>query len=593
MTPGAHPDPSGTTFAAWSTTAREVEVRLFDESGTRATRTERLDALGAGRFAKHLAGVKPGALYAFVLDGDQVPDPYARYLPRGVDGPARVVAQGGAEALPAPMPLEQWILYELHVGTFSPEGTFRGAEERLDALVELGVTAIELLPVAAFAGERGWGYDGVALYAPFAPYGEPDDLRALVRAAHARGLAVVLDVVYNHVGPAGNYLSRYAPEYFTSAVQTPWGPAPDFAHAPMRSLVLENARYWFEEFGFDGLRLDATHAIHDPSPVHVLRELTELARGMTPSRRVFFEDERNDPGVVRDLGADGVWADDFHHQVHVLLTGERDGYYGAYHPKLEALAHAINEGWTFTGQAFPPWQDKPRGKSPRALGVGPGHLLYCLQNHDQIGNRALGTRLGQDVDLASYCAASMLLLFLPAIPLLFMGQEWASSSPFLFFTDHAGELGAAVRRGRCEEFKSFAAFADPATLARIPDPQAADTFERSRLVWSERTQEPHRRVHSLYRDMLKMRRTDRVLSAPCGWDDLRATPRGAVLEVVRRHGEEERRLVVTFGREEQRVEVPDSWRVALVAGTFDKGRLGGRSAVLLAKEGPSAGAQLQ
>ncbi len=240
---------------------------------------------------------------------------------------------------------------------------------------ELGVTAIELLPVAAFAGERGWGYDGVAQYAPYAPYGSPEDLRSFVRAAHARGLAVVLDVVYNHFGPAGNYLSRYAPEYFTSKVQTPWGPAPDFAHAPMRRLVLENATYWLEEFGFDGLRLDATHAIHDPSPVHVLRELTQLAGAMTPPRKVFFEDERNEPAVVRELGADGVWADDFHHQVHVLLTGERDGYYNAYEPTLAALARAIREGWTFTGQPFPPWEGKPRGKPLEGIDRAPPRLL--------------------------------------------------------------------------------------------------------------------------------------------------------------------------------------------------------------------------
>ena len=577
MTPGAHLDGDGTTFAVWSTAAREVAVRL-DEGA----RVVALQALGEGCFRAHLPGVGAGALYTFLLDGRETPDPFARSLPRGVHGPARVVAGERVDGLACAPDLASWVIYEIHIGTFSPEGTFRGAEAHLDALVELGVTAVELLPIAAFDGARGWGYDGVALYATHAPYGEPEDLRSLVRAAHARGLVVLLDVVYNHFGPSGNYLAAYAPEYFAPGVQTPWGAAPDFAHAPMRRLVLENARYWLEELGFDGLRLDATHAIVDPTSRHVLRELTELAHGMSPPRLIFFEDDRNDPGTVSDLGADGVWADDFHHQVHVLLTGERDGYYGAYEPTLGALARAINEGWTFTGEPFAPWKGKPRGASLRARGVRPTALVYSVQNHDQIGNRALGSRLAHDVELAAYCAASVLLLFLPAVPLLFMGQEWAASSPFLFFSDHGGELGEAVRRGRREEFKTFTAFADPEARERIPDPQARATFERSKLRWSERTEEPHRSVHALYRALIALRRSDPVLAAAGDWDALRATARGSVLEVVRCHGGEERRLLVTFGAEAQRVEAPPLARVLFASGSYVIGRLGPRSAVILA-----------
>lgn len=582
MTPGATPDADGTTFAAWSTTARSVSVRLDGE------RVEPLDALGEGHFARHVAGVTPGALYIFLLDGEPTPDPFARALPQGVHGPGCVVAPECVAPLAAPPPTSSWVICEVHVGTFSPEGTFRGAEAKLGELAEIGINAIELLPIAAFDGKHGWGYDGVALYAPHAPYGSPEDLRSLVRAAHARGIAVMLDVVYNHFGPAGNYLWRYAREYFDEQVETPWGAAPAFAHGPMRGLVVENARYWLEEYGFDGLRLDATHAIVDPSPLHVLREITDLAHALTPPRAIFFEDERNDPRVITDDGADAVWADDFHHQVHVLLTGERDGYYAAYEPTLGALARAINEGWTFTGQPFAPWQGKPRGASLRAQGVPPGKLVYCLQNHDQVGNRAHGSRLAHDVDLSAFAAASALLLFLPAIPLLLMGQEWAASSPFLFFSDHHGDLGDAIRKGRREEFATFAAFADPETRHRIPDPQAPATFERSKLQWSERSQEPHQGVHALYRELLALRRTDLVLAAHCGWADLHATARGNVLEVVRTHGAEQRRLLVTFGAERAETDVLEDERVLFTCGSYDRGKLGARSAVILASAGRGA-----
>jgi maltooligosyltrehalose trehalohydrolase len=583
--PGAHVDATGTTFAAWTTTASAVAVRLFAQ-GTEA-RTEPLDALGDGRFAKHLPGVGVGALYKLVLDGDEVPDPHARFLPSGVHGPARVVAPARAPALAEPAPAAQWVIYEMHVGTFSPEGTYRGAEARLGHLEELGITAIELLPLAAFPGERGWGYDGVALYAPYAGYGEPEDLRSFVRACHRRGIAVLLDVVYNHLGPAGNYLSRYAPSYFTKTVETPWGPAPDFAHGPMRGLVLDNARYWLEEFGFDGLRLDATHEIHDAGEPHVLREIAELAHAMSPPRRVFFEDERNEPSVVSELGADAVWADDFHHQLHVLLTGERDGYYAAYEPSVAALARAVDQGWTYTGQPFSPWKGKPRGSSPRARGVAPEHLLYALQNHDQIGNRALGTRLSEHVDLDAYCAASVLLLALPATPLLFMGQEWASSSPFLFFSDHEGELGEAVRKGRREEFKTFTAFADPATREAIPDPQARSTFVASKLVWNERHQPPHERVLSVYRTMIHLRRNDPVLSASCRWEDLvaRVHPRAKdVLEVVRRRGHASRTILVNFGDEDHLIPDASPRQVLFASSPITSGRLPPRSAIILAKD---------
>jgi maltooligosyltrehalose trehalohydrolase len=580
LAPGAHVDASGTTFVVWTTRAREVSVRLFDEQGA-PVRTEPLEAQGQGVFTRRLEGVAAGALYKLVLDGDEVPDPYARSLPRGVHGPARVESPGREPALLEPPPAHRWILYELHIGTFSPEGTFRGAIARLDHVVALGATAIEIMPISAFDGARGWGYDGVALYAPHAAYGEPDDLRALVRAAHERGLAVVLDVVYNHFGPSGNYLSRYAEEYFTAAVKTPWGDSPDFALPQMRALVLDNVRYWLEELGIDGLRVDAAHEIHDRSDEHVLHAITRVAHALTPPRRVFFEHEKNDPAVIHELGADGVWADDLHHQIHVLLTGERDGYYAAYEPSVAALVACLREGWSYTGQPYGPWKGAPRGKPAR--GIAPEQLVTCIQNHDQVGNRAFGTRLSAHVDASTFEAAAMLLLFLPFTPLLFMGQEWGASTPFLYFSDHAGELGQAVSRGRREEFKTFGAFSDPEQRAKIPDPQAESTFLESKLVWEERAREPHGQIFATHQTMLRLRREDPVLSQPSARGELEVTAHGELLDCVRTKRSAARRLLVAFGGDDARVPDAVGWDVLLVRGTYSDGVLGPKSAVLLAR----------
>jgi maltooligosyltrehalose trehalohydrolase len=569
--PGAHVDGDATRFAVFSTTAKKVEVRLFD-AAREAIRTEPLEALGGGRFEGRVAGVADGALYKIVLDGDEVPDPYARFLPDGVHGVARVEAHAIEPPLEAPRPLDAWVIYEIHIGAFS--GTFRGAIERLDALVTLGITAIELMPLSAFPGDRGWGYDGVALSAPYAGYGTPDDLRALVRAAHARGLAVVLDVVYNHFGPSGNYLARYAPEYFTDAVQTPWGAAPDFTHAPMRELVLDNVRHWFDDIGIDALRLDATHAIVDASTPHVLRAIADEAHAR--GRLVFFEDERNDPTMVTEHGADAIWADDFHHAVHVLLTGERDGYYAAYPPTVEALARTIARGWAFEGEPYAPWGGKPRG-TPAVGVLRPAQLVYCIQNHDQVGNRADGARLSHAVELDAYIAASVLLLFLPATPLLFMGQEWGARSPFPFFSNHGGELGASISKGRKRELASFAAFADG--RREIPDPEDSATFVASKVQWQERQRAPHSRVLAAYQAMLALRRTDEVLSARASFGDLTAHAEGDLLVVTRAHGVAARRLVVSFGRSAVRVGNRDD-KVVFATHALEAGVLPAKGAVI-------------
>lgn len=580
VVPGAHTTEHGTTFVAWSTRAKKIDVRLFD-ADRRPIRTQPLDPIEGGVFEAHLEGVGAGALYMFVVDGNEVPDPYARFLPFGPHGPARVEPRRAVAALPDAPPLERSIFYELHVGTFTEEGTYRAAERKLDALVDLGVTTIELLPLAAFPGERGWGYDGVALFAPYAPYGEPEDLASFVQAAHARGLAVFLDVVLNHFGPSGNYLWSYAEEYFTKEIETPWGAAPDFAHAPMRGLATELVRYWLGEWGFDGLRLDATHEIHDRSSPHVLREITELAHAMTPRRLVVFEDERNDPTMLVEHGADGVWADDLHHQVHVLLTGERDGYYRAHEPTSAALVKTIQRGWIYEGAPYAPWKGRPRGKPAPGSGIEPSQLVLCLQNHDQIGNRALGERLGQLTSAGDFLVASALLFFLPGTPLLFMGQEWNASTPFFFFADHEGDLGNAVREGRLQEFASFSAFSDPGAREQIPDPQAASTFERSKLRWSERDEPMHARALATTRALVALRKTDPVLSARSSWSEIAATTKDGLIEVVRRHGGETRRLLASFAEAPVPIALSAGARVLLTVGVLDGKNLGAKSAVIV------------
>jgi maltooligosyltrehalose trehalohydrolase len=412
------------------------------------------------------------------------------------------------------------------------------------------------MPVAAFAGSRGWGYDGVAWYAPFAPYGTPDDLRALVDAIHGAGMAVFLDVVYNHVGPAGSFLREFSPRYFTATIRNAWGDALNYSEPVLRNVIVNNARYWLEEFRFDGLRLDAIHAMADPSPVHILRELCRGVAEIGPKRFVIAEDNRNDPSFVTDIGLDGVWADDFHHAVRTTLTGEQDSYYGAFPPGTDTIARTIVGGWYYRGQ-LNPISGKVRGKPAGRLAASA--FVYCIQNHDQIGNRALGDRLSAVVSPDHYRAASTLLLFLPMTPLLFMGQEWAAKTPFLYFTDHNPELGIAISRGRREEFMDFRAFSDPEARERIPDPQLARSFERSRLNWNERDGEEARATLNLYRSMLALRRTDPVLrhGTRAG---LSAKAVDEVLLVRREAEGSDRVLLVNFGRDDVRLRevLPDA-----------------------------------
>ena len=526
---GAKPDGDGTLFGVWATTSDAVSVRIFAD-GEHPVRDVPLEKRGSGFFAQRVEQARAGTLYKFVLDGRELPDPYARFLPYGVHGPAEVISP--TETAPfRPDPIHSWVLYELHVGAFTEEGTYDAAAERLVSLAELGVNAIEVMPLSSFPGSRGWGYDGVAHFAPFSPYGRPEDLRRFVQRAHALHIAVLLDVVYNHFGPSGNYLGAYAPEYFLEDEASPWGVAPDFAQPMMQGYVLDNARMWFDEYGFDGLRLDATHTLVDRGPVQVLRELRELGASYTPGKVLIAEDERNEPGLVTELGLDAVWADDFHHQVRVLLTGERDGYYAAYQPSLGDLARLIERGWLYEGQAYAPW-GRPRGQP--AGGLDPSCLVYCVENHDQVGNRPFGNRLSDDAGHEALLVATAVLLFLPTTPLLFMGQEWAATSPFLYFTEHDPELGARVSEGRRQEFASFRLFGDDAARRRIPDPQAAATFHRSKLRWEESRREPHRSARATVKQWIALRRHDPVLREPAERQDLRADVVDGLLRVSRR-----------------------------------------------------------
>ncbi|HLL20756.1 MAG TPA: alpha-amylase family glycosyl hydrolase, partial [Kofleriaceae bacterium] len=375
----------GTAFRVWSTAHERCALRLYDGHG-RAGETLPMDAVGEGVFELFVPGAGDGARYRFVLGDREVNDPYARFLPEGIEGPSMVVADRYQfEHEHVVRPLREHAIYEMHVGTFTREGTYRAAMERLRDVHALGVTAIELLPVATFGGRHGWGYDGVAHYAPHPTYGTRDELKAFVDAAHGLGLAVFLDVVYNHFGPAGNIIGMYSPEYFTTEIENVWGQAPDFRQPWMRKYVLDNVTQWIRDFRFDGLRFDAVHAIVDPSEHHIVRACIETARAVLPGAIMIAEDDRNDPMLVENLGFDAVWADDFHHTVHVTATGERDGYYACYEPGAASIARAIEGGWLYQGEVFPQ-SGEQRGKP--APHLASESFIYCIQNHDQIGNRA-------------------------------------------------------------------------------------------------------------------------------------------------------------------------------------------------------------
>jgi len=480
----------------------------------------------AGWWELVVEDARAGDRYAYSLDGRApLPDPASRFQPDGVHGWSEIVDPRRFTWTDAAWPgLEprRAVIYELHVGAFTSEGTFRAAIERLPYLRDLGVTAIELMPVADFPGRRNWGYDGVALYAPSRAYGHPDDLRALVDAAHALGLAVLLDVVYNHLGPEGAYLPTFVRAFFTNAHHTPWGDAVNLdgpGSRDVRRLLVDNARHWIEEYHVDGLRLDATHAIVDTGSPHFVAELAREVHAASGGRAlVVAEDHRNlatmlDSADAGGWGLDGVWADDFHHVVRRMLAGDSHGYFRDFAGNAGELAAIFRQGWLFTGQ-HSVHHRAPRGTDPSRVPLRMS--VVCVQNHDQVGNRALGDRLHHRIDAASWRAATALLLTVPMTPLLFMGQEWAASTPFLFFTDFEARLGEDVVAGRRKEFAAFPEFASPSAADRIPSPQAEATFLASRLRWDEQRVAPHAQALALTRTLLLLRAGHRSLQ---GSDD--------------------------------------------------------------------------
>ncbi|MBY0527289.1 MAG: malto-oligosyltrehalose trehalohydrolase [Gemmataceae bacterium] len=548
---GARPGPDGTAFRVWAPDAREVLLVVESQPGT----TVKLARSDDGYFAATVPTVAAGDRYRYRVDGKgPFPDPCSRYQPEGVHGPSQVVDPGRfawSDTNWRGVTHDDLIIYELHIGTFTSAGTFASAIERLPQLAELGVTAIEILPVADFPGQRNWGYDGVSLFAPARCYGSPDDLRRLVDAAHRHGLAVLMDVVYNHIGPDGNYLGAFSPYYFSRKHKNPWGTSFNFDgnHGPpVRRFFLENALLWIHEYHMDGLRLDATHHIVDDRPRHFLAELVTEAKASTAERPITLiaEDPRNwaqmyEAPEKKGWGLDGCWADDFHHLVRRFLNGDRESYYADFSDSLADLATAIRQGWFFTGQKTK--AKEPRGTDPSKLPMRT--FVVCIQNHDQVGNRAMGERLHHEIDAAAYRAASVLLLTAPHTPMLFMGQEWGATSPFQFFTDHKPELGKMVTEGRRREFQHFSAFSDPKKREKIPDPQARSTFEASKLNWDERTQAPHATLLHLYQKLLHLRRTEPALTCrERGHFDARA--QGETGLIVKREAADGSALLIAF-----------------------------------------------
>jgi maltooligosyltrehalose trehalohydrolase len=510
---GADVREDGTTrFRLWAPGARQVELWL--EERERAVAMPR----DAGGWAEYVTpDAPPGTRYRYRIDGELlVPDPAARFQPGDVHGASEVVdplAHAWTDTAWAGLPPERLVFYELHVGAFSAAGTYAGVAERLDHLVSLGVTAVELMPLADFPGRWSWGYDGVLLFAPEASYGRPEDLKTLVGAVHARGLAVFLDVVYNHFGPEGNYLHRYAPGFFNARHQTPWGDGVNYdgpGSEVVRAFMIHNALYWIEEYHLDGLRLDAVNAIVDDSPRHLLVELGRaVADGPGRDRRVHLvlENGANAARYLRPVDGrrrlyQAQWNDDVHHALHVLLTGETGGYYRDYQPPLPHLGRCLTEGFAFQGERSL-YRDVARGEP--CADLPPTAFVGFLQNHDQIGNRARGERITALASPDAVRAATVVLLLSPAPPLLFMGEEWAAPEPFLFFSDLGPDLGPRVSEGRRREFARFPEFANEATRARIPDPQAESTFKRSMLDWSHAGAAVHKDWLGFHQALLALR----------------------------------------------------------------------------------------
>ena len=568
---GAEVAPGGVHFRVWAPRRRTVEV-VFDGS-TAAD----LDPEADGYFSGFVAGAGDGSLYRYRLDGGGAfPDPASRFQPEGPHGPSQVVdpsrfpwTDAGWQGLVR----EGQVIYEMHLGTFTPEGTWEAAARELPELAALGITVIELMPVSEFPGEFGWGYDGVDLFAPYHLYGQPDDGRRFVDRAHAVGIGVILDVVYNHLGPDGNYLKQFSEEYFTDKYKNDWGQALNFEGCePSREFFIANAGYWVDEYHFDGLRLDATQDVKDASAEHVLIAMGRRAREAAGGRSIYLvsENEPQDTKLIRPpeqggYGLDALWNDDFHHSTLVALTGRNEAYYTDYRGTPQEMISLVKYGFLYQGQRYS-WQKKRRGTS--GLGLPPSAFIDFLQNHDQVANSARGERVHQLTSPGRFRALTALLLLGPGTPLLLQGQEFCASTPFLYFADHKPELAALVRKGRLEFLSQFPSLATPETQAGVPHPERRETFESCKLDFTERR--THAAAYALHRDLLRLRREDPVLRAQAaGWLD------GAVLGpeafALRFFGENagDRLLLVNLGTDLPLEPVPEPLLAPLAGMRWD------------------------
>jgi maltooligosyltrehalose trehalohydrolase len=556
-------------FSVWAPSAQGVELVMDEGGGTRRTEMRRE---AGGWWRADVADAEAAGGYRYVIDGQgPFPDPRSRWQPGGVHGPSHIVpgeASGSGDAVAfSPKPMQEAVIYELHVGTFTPAGTYDAASGRLQYLADLGVTHVELMPLATFPGRRGWGYDGVDLYAPLPAYGTPAQLVRFIEECHRRGLAVLLDVVYNHLGPDGNFLGCYGP-YFTDRVKTPWGEAINYDGAgsdEVRRFFVDNALMWLRDYNFDGLRLDAVHAIFSFEATHFLEELGAAVRrlGRELNRRfvLIAESDLNDPRLVHPVarggyGLDAQWSDDFHHAIHRYFTGEDAGYYSDFEG-LKDVAVALRDGYVYQGQ-YSRFRQRRHGRPP--AGVASEQLVVCAQNHDQIGNRARGERLSMLLDVPRLKAVAALTILSPFVPMLFQGEEWGARTPFLYFTDHQDpNLGRAVTEGRTREFASFR------WAGEVPDPQAAETFERSKLDWSELTRPPHDEILDWHRRLIALRA---ARSLPLG----RAKPKVRFDDKAQWLRFEHAGLAAlfNFGETSRRIPLPSGfWDLALASGSAE------------------------
>jgi maltooligosyltrehalose trehalohydrolase len=555
---GAEVQPGGGThFRVWAPAASEVTVRV----NTRHAGV--VDVRLAGEAAGYCSALVPeasaGDRYWLVLDGDEFADPASRFQPDGPFGPSEIVDPGRFRWTDTDwngVRLRGQVLYEMHIGTFTREGTWRSATGKLPQLAGLGVTTIEIMPVAEFPGRFGWGYDGVFPYAPTRLYGSPDDLRAFVDQAHAHQLGVILDVVYNHLGPDGSVFRRFAPHYFTKKYDNEWGDALNFDgpdSAPVREYFAGNGAYWIDEFHFDGLRLDATQSIHDSSPEHIIAAIAARARAAARERSILLVTE-NEPQNTRMLrgvedgghGLDAAWNDDFHHSAAVALTGRTEAYYADHLGVPQEFVSVAKYGYLFQGQWYG-WQKQNRGTDART--IEPAAFVNFIENHDQLANTGNGARLRMRTAPGRYRAMTALLLLMPGTPMLFQGQEFGATAPFLYFADHNPELARAVQKGRVEFMAQFQSAASAEMRDRVPAPNDLATFERSCLNWDE--WHMHVEVRCLFTDLLAMRSNDRAFSqqARGAVDGAVIGPEAFVLRYATRDAGDERLLLVNLGRD--------------------------------------------